>query len=193
MKVFSYCGSVPVFMAALLLSGCAASTSDIPAVDGFELDRYLGCWYEIARLPHRFERNLDHVRAEYAIDPGGGVKVVNSGVRDGEASRIVGHAKLKYPDAPSPRGELRVSFFRPFYGDYRIIELDPEYRYAVVTGATRDYLWILSREPTMPEPLLSGIIGRMEKLGFAVEKLEFPRQDPVQGRCERHTSTPESR
>ena len=168
--------AIPGFLAALL-SGCAASTSDIPAVTGFEPERYLGTWYEIARLPHRFERDLDFVRAEYSRNPDGSVRVVNSGVRDGEARTAVGRAVPKDPAAQPPTGELRVSFFRPFYADYRIVELDPEYRYAVVTGSTRDYLWILSREPAMAKPQLSAILDRLEKLGFAVDKLEFPRQD----------------
>lgn len=172
MKFFS-CGGVIPMVVAGLLAGCAASTADIPAVTGFELERYLGGWYEIARLPHRFERGLDFVRAEYTPAPDGSVRVVNSGIRDGEKRSVVGRAVLKDP----AKGELRVSFFRPFYGDYRIIELDPEYRYAVVTGATRDYLWILSREPKMAEPQLAGMLERLGKLGFDTEKLEFPRQD----------------
>ena len=167
-------GVVPAFLAALF-SGCAASTSDIPAVGDFELDRYLGSWYEIARLPHRFERNLGNVRAEYSLNSDGTVKVVNRGTRDGEARTVTGRAKLKEPAART--GELRVSFFRPFYGDYRIIELGPGYDYAVVTGSTRDYLWILSREPTLSPARLKDIVGRLAELGFAVDKLEYPRQD----------------
>ena len=172
MGIFAKGGVIPAFLAALF-SGCAASTSDIPAVKDFELERYLGSWYEIARLPHRFERGLEKVRAEYSLNPDGTVKVVNSGVRDGEARSVTGYAKFKKPD--SRTGELRVSFFRPFYGDYRIIGLDDEYRHAVVTGSTRDYLWILSREPTMPEAQLEAIVERLGKLGFAVEKLEYPQ------------------
>ncbi len=164
---------------AALFSGCAASTSDIPAVGNFDLGRYMGKWYEIARLPHRFERGLDFVCAEYAFAPDGSVGVVNSGIRDGKARSVVGRA---VPKDPGRRvGELEVSFFRPFYGAYRVIELDPEYRYAVVTGSTRDHLWILSREPVMDENLLGGIRGRLAALGFATDKLEFPRQDGNSG------------
>ena len=177
MGMFFRDGVFSVFFAALF-SGCAASTSDIPAVKGFELDRYLGRWYEIARLPHRFERGMDYVRAEYTRAPDGSVRVVNCGLRGGEVRKIVGRAKLKDPEGASPDGELRVSFFRPFYGDYRIIELDPEYRYAVVTGSTRDHLWILSRTPKLPETQLAEILDRLGKLGFALELLEFPRQAP---------------
>lgn len=178
MKIFSRFCMVPAFL-AVLASGCAASTREIPAVKDFDLERYLGSWYEIARLPHRFERGMDFVRAEYTLD-GDAVKVVNSGIRDGEPRRIVGRAEFKDPKAKRV-GELRVSFFRPFYGDYRIIELDPEYRVAVVTGATKDYLWILSREPEMPSSQLAEILDRLEKLGFATDKLEFPRQRGASG------------
>ena len=174
MKFFSRAaGAASAFLAALF-SGCAASTSDIPAVKDFDLGRYLGKWYEIARLPHRFERGLDFVCAEYTLAPDGSVRVVNSGVRDGAARRVTGVAKLK--DAANSEGELRVSFFRPFYGAYRIIELDPEYRYAVVTGSTRDYLWILSREPELDKARLDAVLKRLGEWNFAVDKLEFPRQ-----------------
>lgn len=180
MRLFSKCEVFSVFFAALF-SGCGTSTSDIPAVNNFEPERYLGHWYEIARLPHRFERGLDYVRAEYSRAPDGSIKVINSGVRDGEVRTAVGRAKLKNPEAVPLEGELRVSFFRPFYGDYRIIELDPEYRYAVVTGSTRDFLWILSRTPTLPEAQLAEILDRLGKLGFALDKLEFPRQETTSG------------
>lgn len=160
---------------ASLAAGCAPSSSDIPAVTNFDLDRYLGTWYEIARLPHRFERGMDHVRAEYSKNADGSVKVVNHGVKNGSAKSIVGRARLKAATLP-PTGELEVSFFRPFYADYRIIELDPQYRYAVVTGSTRNYLWILSRTPQLPSDQLAAIIRRLEKLSFDTAELEFPRQ-----------------
>ena len=167
-----------IFAAALavLCPGCAPSTDDLPAVGDFSPERYMGSWYEIARLPHRFERGLELVRAEYTLNPDGSIRVVNSGIRNGEARSIVGRARLKAPEAIPPTGELEVSFFRPFYGDYRIIELDPEYRYAVVTGSTRDYLWILSREPELDKTQLDAVLKRLAGWNFAVDKLEFPRQ-----------------
>ena len=177
MKFFSRATGAASALLAALFSGCAPSTSDIPAVGDFDLGSYLGQWYEIARLPHRFERGLDFVRAEYTLAPDGTVRVVNSGVRDGETRRVTGVARLKDPKAAKPEGELEVSFFRPFYGAYRIIELDPEYRHAVVTSSTRDYLWILSREPVMEKAQLEGLLDRLGKMGFAVDKLEYPRQD----------------
>ena len=173
MKRFGIGGLIAALSA--LLFGCAQSTADIPAVGSFDPQRYMGVWYEIARLPHRFERGLDFVRAEYTLNPDGSIRVVNSGIRDGEPRSIVGRAKLKRSGAAMPEGELEVSFFRPFYGDYRIIELDPEYRYAVVTGSSRDYLWILAREPEMDKALMARLLDRIGRWGFAVDQLEFPR------------------
>ena len=163
-------------VANFVLSGCASSTSDIAAVTDFQPEKYMGVWYEIVRLPHYFERGLDHVKAEYSLKPDGMIQVVNSGLRNGEKRRIVGKAKLKNSKEYPLKGELRVSFFGPFYSDYRIIELGPDYSYAVITGADKDYLWILSRRPTMPKPQLQDILNRLEKHGFRTERLEYPLQ-----------------
>ena len=110
---------------AAMLTGCE-TTSDIAAVQNFEPERYMGTWYEIARLPQYFERDLDEVKAQYTLNDDGTIKVVNSGVKDGEPTSITGKAKLKHPDAKPQTGELRVSFFWPFYSDYRVIELAPD-------------------------------------------------------------------
>ena len=103
---------------------------------------------------------------------------MNRGRRRGEPREIVGKAKLKHPKAVPAAGELRVSFFGPFYSDYRIIELAPDYSYAVVTGSDKRFLWILAREPVMPENRLRPILERLAKLGFDVGKLEYPEQPP---------------
>ncbi|WP_288591751.1 lipocalin family protein [uncultured Victivallis sp.] len=160
----------------VLAGGCMSgrSTEKIPAVTGFELPRYLGAWYEIARLPHRFERGMDRVTAEYTQNPDGTVKVVNRGFRDGVEHRAEGIAK--FSGKPTV-GELEVSFFRPFYGDYRIIQLDPEYRHAVVTSSTDDYLWILARTPQLPDDELLELVEYARKCGFATDRLEFSGQE----------------
>lgn len=163
-------------VSGIILSGCASSTADIAAVTDFKPEKYMGVWYEIVRLPHYFERGLDYVQAEYTLKPDGMIQVINSGLRNGEKRRIVGKAKLKNPKARPLTGELRVSFFGPFYSDYRIIELAPDYSYAAVTGSNRDYLWILSRRPVMPEEQLREILSRLKKLGFKTDQLEYPRQ-----------------
>ena len=163
---------------AAALTGCV-TTSDIAAVRDFEPERYMGTWYEIARLPQYFERDMDEVRARYTLESDGTIEVVNSGVRNGEPQSITGTAKLKNPKAKPLTGELRVSFFWPFYSDYRIIELDPDYTVAVVTGGSRSYLWVLSRKPEMPQAELDGIVRRMKTLGFEVDKLEYPKPAKV--------------
>ena len=175
MKHFLINGIVSSIAAAL--TGCA-TTSDIAAVRDFDPDRYMGTWYEIARLPQYFERDLDEVRARYTLKPDGSIEVVNSGVRDGEARSITGTAKLKDPDADPQAGELRVSFFWPFYSDYRVIELAPDYSYAVVTGGSRDYLWVLARKPTMDQAQLDGILERAKANGFEITNLEYPKPVP---------------
>ena len=159
---------------AALLTGCE-TTSDIAAVKNFEPERYMGTWYEIARLPQYFERDLDEVTAQYTLNDDGTIKVVNSGVKDGEPTSITGKAKLKAPDAKPRTGELRVSFFWPFYSDYRVIELAPDYSYALVTAGSRDYLWVLARKSTMDKAQLDSILERAKALGFELDELEYPK------------------
>ena len=170
-------GTLPSLFAAAFLAGCAPSSAHIPAVRDFDSARYLGKWHEIARLPHRFERGLDRVTAEYSAAPDGSISVTNRGMRGKEVRSIEGRAKLKHPGEQPPTGELRVSFFGPFYSDYRIIELPPDYRYSVVTGGTMDYLWILARAPRLDAAELKNILTRLEALGFDVAKLEYPQSD----------------
>ena len=172
MKHFLISGIVSSVAAAL--TGCG-STSDIAAVQNFQPDRYMGTWYEIARLPQYFERDLDEVKAQYTLNDDGTIRVVNSGVKNGKPQSITGKAKLKHPDAKPQTGELRVSFFWPFYSDYRVIELAPDCGYAVVTAGSRDYLWVLARKPTMAKEQLDGILDRAKQLGFDLGELEYPR------------------
>ena len=159
---------------AAVMTGCV-STSDIAAVRNFEPDRYMGTWYEIARLPQYFERDMNEVKAQYTLNKDGTIRVENSGVRDGEKKSITGKAKLKNPDEKPLTGELRVSFFWPFYSDYRIIELAPDYSYAVVTAGSRDYLWVLARKPSIKKEQLDAILNRAAELGFDLGELEYPR------------------
>ena len=163
-------------LAALSLAGCAPSSAHIPAVRDFDSAKYMGKWYEIARLPHRFERGLERVTAEYSAAPDGSITVINRGTRGDEPRSITGKAKLKHPEVQPPAGELRVSFFGPFYSDYRVIELAPDYSYAVVTAGSRGYLWVLSRKPEMKKEQLDDILNRAKENGFDLGELEYPRQ-----------------
>ena len=153
--------------------GCSTvpSTDDIPVVRGFDAVRYMGTWYEIARLPKWYERDMIHVSAEYSFD-GDTLRIKNRGWRDGEmkVSTAVGHVA-----GPSDEGAFRISFFRPFYGDYRIIWLSPDYDLAVVAGGDRSSLWILSRTVPIPAESRDRLVKFAADLGFDVSKLEYPK------------------
>ena len=155
------------------LFGCSTvpSTDDIPVVKGFDAARYMGTWYEVARLPKWYERDMVHVSAEYALD-GETLRIRNSGWRDGErkVSTAVGHFT-----GPADEGAFRISFFRPFYGDYRIIWLSPDYDLALVTGEDRSSLWILARSASIPDERRDALVKFAADLGFDVSKLEYPK------------------
>ena len=158
---------------ALALCGCvsAPETAGIPAVGSFEAARYMGTWFEVARLPHSFERGTTNSTAVYTLRPDGRVDVVNSGLRDGELRSARAIARFK--GAPTT-GELRVSFFRPFYADYRIIHLEPDYSASIVTSGTLDYFWILSRTPRLPPGRLEAYLKLAKGWGFDASKFEYP-------------------
>jgi apolipoprotein D and lipocalin family protein len=160
---------IPVLMA---LAGCSTvrSTDDLPVVGNFDAARYMGVWHEIARLPQGFERGLTSVTAEYRLE-NGGLRITNRGLRKGElkVATAVGHFA-----GPATEGAFRVSFFRPFYGDYRIIWLSPDYDLALVTGNDRSYLWILSRSAVLAPERLKKLVDQAKEWGFDVSKLEYP-------------------
>ena len=153
-----------------VLSACTEIPEGLQPVRGFVLERYLGTWYEAARLDHRFERGLSEVSAEYARNTDGSVRVVNRGY-DAERDRwkeAVGHAE--FIDTPD-LGSLKVSFFGPFYGGYHVVELDADYRWAVVAGPSRDYLWLLTRDRNPPPQLIDELSEKAARLGFPTERL----------------------
>lgn len=164
---------IALVLALPVLSGCARSTRHLPAVKGFSVHKYAGKWYEIARFPHSFEENLQDVTAEYTVLEDGGIRVVNRGydIEEGEWTSVTGYAE---PAGDPTVGKLDVTFFWPFYGTYKILALDREdYSYALVTGDTYEYLWILAREPELPEKVLEGLYGQASAYGFDVRRLEF--------------------
>ena len=163
-----------ILIAALTLAaGCstARSTKDIPVVRNFEAARYMGVWHEIARLPKWFERGLDNVTATYSPE-GDTFKIVNRGFRNGE--EVVSTAVGKLAGA-TDEGAFRVSFFRPFYGDYRIIYLSPDYDLALVTGGDRSSLWILAREKTLTSEQKDRLVQMARERGFDTNALEYPK------------------
>jgi apolipoprotein D and lipocalin family protein len=162
---------VVLLCAGLLGAGCTQAPEGITPVDGFEAERYLGRWYEIARMENRFEEGLVDVTAEYSVRDDGGINVLNQGREKatGEMARAEGRA---YFVGPRDVGALKVSFFRPFYGGYNVIALDKEdYQWSMVCGPDRSYLWVLSRTPTMAPATWKMLTDKARSLGFDVDAL----------------------
>ena len=153
-----------------------AQPDGVEAVGDFELDRYLGKWYEIARLDHRFERGMSHVTAEYSMREDGLVRVLNRGFKEKEQEWDDAEGKARFVGDESA-GHLEVTFFLFFWGDYIVFELDPEYRYAWISGPNTKYLWFLSRTPTVSDELRDRFVARAAELGFDTEELIFVEQE----------------
>jgi apolipoprotein D and lipocalin family protein len=161
---------------ATLLSGCLGMPESVKPVQGFELDRYLGKWYEIARLDHSFERGMEQVTAEYSLRDDGGVRVLNRGysVEKNKWSEAEGKAFFV---GESDQGYLKVSFFGPFYGSYVVFDMDQEnYQYAFISGPDTSYLWFLSRTPTVDPTLLARFVEQARSLGFDTDQLIYVNQ-----------------
>ena len=154
-----------------LFSACDASDIDNSTVKSVDLNRYLGSWYEIAKYDHYFERDLDYAMARYTLRDDGKIDVLNTGIKDGRAKDAKGIAKTT--DVP---GLLRVSFFGPFFGDYRIMMLDEDYQYVLVGGSTDKYLWILSRTAELDDATLSLILAEADRRGYDTSKLIWVKQ-----------------
>ena len=168
---------IVLLISSLLLAGCLGMPETLTPVKNFELNRYLGKWYEIARLDHSFERGLENISAEYSLREDGGVAVKNRGYSIENNEWEVAEGKAYFVKNKN-EGYLKVSFFGPFYGSYVIFELDHErYEYAFISGPDTSYLWLLSRTPELPQ----AIIGKFKKMskerGFDTRKLIFVKHD----------------
>ena len=155
-----------------LFAACDASTKvDNSTVKSVDLNRYLGSWYEIAKYDHYFERDLDYAMARYTLRDDGKIDVLNTGIKDGRAKDAKGIAKTT--DVP---GLLRVSFFGPFFADYRIMMLDENYQSVLVGGGTDKFLWILSRTPQLDDATQSLILAEADRRGYDTSKLIWVKQ-----------------
>jgi apolipoprotein D and lipocalin family protein len=164
------------FALLLLLFGCTGIPEGVKPVDNFKLDRYLGRWYEIARLDHSFERGLTQVTADYSMRDDGGVRVLNRGFSEKEKAWKQAEGKAYFVQGPNS-GHLKVSFFGPFYGSYIVVDLDHEhYRYSLVCGPNKSYLWILSRDPEIASDLKNTLVAKASALGFDTRGLIFVNQ-----------------
>ncbi len=165
-------------LAGLTLAACTGLPEGVEPVQGFEPDRYLGKWYEIARLDHSFERGLTRVTAEYSRRDDGGIRVLNRGydAESGEWEEAEGKAFFVRGD---DEGYLKVSFFGPFYGAYVVFGLDQDdYRYSFVSGPDRSYLWLLARTPTVEQAVIDRFVAAAGSLGYPTDELIFVDQSP---------------
>ena len=168
---------------ALLLGLGACSTAPpqgVQAVSPFDLNRYLGTWFEVARLDHRFERGLSRVSATYSLNADGSVKVQNRGYNAQKKAWSDAEGRALFT-GDANIGSLKVSFFGPFYGGYHVIALDPGYRWAMVMGPDPSYLWILARDTQIPNGVRERLIEQAAKAGVDTQQLIWVDHAPLPG------------
>ena len=163
---------ITLAMSLLAVFGCTAQPTVDNSVSGdLQLEKYLGDWYEIARFDHSFERGISFCKANYTLREDGMVQVVNTGIKNGKPKESKGKAKRT-----ENARILRVSFFGPFYGDYRIMLLDSDYQWVLVGGSSEKYLWILSRSPQLTDDARVSILAEATRRGYDVSKLIWVEQ-----------------
>ncbi len=152
------------------------SNTNMKTVKDVELAKFLGVWYEIARFPHSFERNLVGVTATYSLKKNGNIQVINQGYKntlDGKPKKAKAFAKIPDPNEP---GRLKVYFFWPFGADYLILDLDKDYQWALVGSSSPNYLWILSCTPQLDDNIYQSIVEKAKSIGYDIKKLELVPQ-----------------
>ncbi|WP_059123356.1 lipocalin family protein [Vibrio sp. MEBiC08052] len=164
-----------LMLVTLTLTGCLGMPETVQPVSNFDVQHYLGKWYEIARLDHSFEAGLTHVTAEYTPRDDGGISVLNRGFSATEKKWEEARGKAYFVNSDS-EGYLKVSFFGPFYGSYVIFALDDDYRYAFISGPDTDYLWLLARTPTVDQQVIEQFIRMAKERGFDTDRLIFVDQ-----------------
>lgn len=162
---------------ALFLAGCVGIPENVKPVDNFNAEKYLGKWYEIARLDHSFEQGLTKVTADYSLRDDGGLKVINRGYSATDNEWKQAEGKAYFVDS-ADKGYLKVSFYGPFYGSYIVFELDHnKYQYSLVSGPDKSYFWILAREPKIRDDIKAVLIAKAASLGFDTSKLIYVNHD----------------
>ncbi|MCZ4373684.1 lipocalin family protein [Vibrio diazotrophicus] len=166
-----------LIISSLILGGCLGMPQTVKPVTDFELQNYLGKWYEIARLDHSFEEGLSQVTAEYSLRDDGGVSVLNRGYSASDDEWKEAEGKAYFVNSES-EGYLKVSFFGPFYGSYVIFALERDnYNYAFISGPNTDYLWLLARTPTVEPEVMTSFVQMAKERGFDTDKLIFVEQE----------------
>lgn len=168
--------SLIILITMLGIYSCATIPKNAKAVKPFDKEKYLGKWYEIARFDFKFERHLNNTTAEYSLNNNGSIRVDNKGynTQKNEWKQAIGKAKFVGDEHTAM---LKVSFFGPFYSGYNVIAIDDNYKYALVAGASLKYLWILSREPSIPEDIKTKYLTLAKKIGFETSNLLWIKHD----------------
>jgi Bacterial lipocalin len=170
------CYELSILLAMLLLGSCSSIPKGVSAVESFDKARYLGKWYEIARFDFRFEKGLNNTTAEYSLRSDGKIKVVNRGYDYTEGRWKQAEGKAKFVGKEST-AMLKVSFFAFFYAGYNVIAIDKDYKYALVSGSSLKYLWILSREKTIPAEIKQAYLAKAKSLGYNISDLLWVEHD----------------
>ncbi|RBQ32104.1 hypothetical protein CRU92_04860 [Arcobacter sp. FW59] len=163
-----------VFISIFFVS-CSAKQSDLKTVNSVDLQRYIGSWYEIARYEHYFQKDCKNVKANYTLRDDNKINVVNSCTKI--TTNEYKEAKAIAYSIDDTNSKLKVSFFRPFYADYWILELDEDYKYAIIGTPSKEYLWIISREKYMNDEILNKLLQKITILGFDKSKLIYTIQE----------------
>ena len=168
--------SLIILITMLGIYSCATIPKNAKAVKPFDKEKYLGKWYEIARFDFKFERHLNNTTAEYSLNNNGSIRVNNKGynTQKNEWKQAIGKAKFVGDEHTAM---LKVSFFGPFYSGYNVLAIDDNYKYALVAGASLKYLWILSREPSIPEDIKTKYLTLAKKIGFETSNLLWIKHD----------------
>jgi len=161
-----------IAIVSLFIAGCSTHYPPLKTVEKVELKSYLGTWYEIARYEHFFEKGCSDARATYSLSENGDIQVLNECIKDGELSQAKGVAYA----TDRSNSKLKVSFFRPFYGNYWILMLGDNYEYALIGDPSREYLWILSRTNKISKKLKDEILSKLPEFGYSKEKLTWTEQ-----------------
>jgi len=165
----------------IFIQACSSTgkPDGVTPISDFQLDRYLGKWYEIARLDHKFERGLEQVTANYSLNADGTVKVTNRGFSVSKKEWQQAEGKAQFVGS-TDEGHLKVSFFGPFYGSYIVFALDEiNYQYALVSGPDKSYLWVLSRTPTLDSDVYNDLLSKAQAAGFDTSQLIKVMQQPA--------------
>lgn len=178
MKNTIFIGAIVSLGVLALLSSCASIPKNASPVQSFNINKYLGDWYEIARFDFRFEKDLDNVMAQYSLNDKMNVNVINSGYNFKKEKWVSAEGIAKFRGDKNTAA-LKVSFFGPFYSGYNVIALDNNYKYALVAGKDLSYLWVLSREKSIPENIKSAYLKTAKDIGYDTSKLIWVKHDKI--------------